>query len=255
MPKRFVVTIASGLALAILASWLADILKGDGAFGMDRNGWLDAGHLYVAGTLFAVVVALTLWLARILEGITLYQARADSVDVNADGLVLFVSVPSGGVPPAIAAGATLDSALEDPAVAAHNWSMLLRGLRPHLDTLRACVLVTTGGRNGSDEFSESAAELVRRFARSGTIVSAASGFQRLDHLGTELRLRAIYDELREQGCRRGRVVVDITGGNKTMTISGALSTLSTDAQFQYVDLDENGRYRPRIFDLRADAPR
>jgi hypothetical protein len=161
-----------------------------------------------------------------------------------------------------------------------NWQQLLRAVRPHLDSLESVWLVGSNGKAdglspevlaefappggfvkkpedlGSAAFLDDAAKLLRLYLKprvtlvrchldTGLVFEDVtllhSTFQRI---GAETRRRF--------GASAGEIVIDTTGGLKTVSIVGAVSTLNHEGMFQYVHTAAPNDVF--LFDQRIDLP-
>lgn len=142
------------------------------------------------------------------------------------------------------------------ALAGHNWQQILRGIGPHAEVVERVYLI---GSDKTPRFSasfaeiENAGKLIRPYLPrlcSVGHVGRAVNFEQLDDL-----LAAIgeaVDALCAPGLTRRQITVDVTGGQKTTSIAGAVFTLNSRITFQYVQTDDP--YDVIEFDLEIEAP-
>jgi len=59
------------------------------------------------------------------------------------------------------------------------------------------------------------------------------------------------DVFKEQGIAEREIIIDITGGQKTVSIAGAVVTLNKNVTFQYVQTipDESGKHKILAYDV------
>ncbi len=187
-----------------------------------------------------------------LSAYALFHKRADFQAVRTlsqrparphQGLVLLLSPPSlpleddgpgfrvGGV---ALTGTDLDADVEALSAVRWSWQQLLRALRPHRDSLRHVYLIGSGGHRGSFAHLPDAERLVRAYLPGAAVHRVACAVD-FEHLG-ELQecVAAAVSLLLEKGLRKEEVMIDVTGGQKTASIAGAVITLNSNVTFQYV---------------------
>jgi hypothetical protein len=115
------------------------------------------------------------------------------------------------------------------------WQQILRGLATHLHKVRAVYLMGSPGEHGSHGQTDLAASVIAHFAPGVRVISGpAVDFENVQELLYAI-FTAIHRLRSECGLSDKDVIVDVTGGQKTTSIAGALITLnSSDITFQYV---------------------
>lgn len=161
-----------------------------------------------------------------------------------------------------------------------NWQHMLRAVRPHIDTLESVWLIGSNGSAddqtaedldelfppgtckvrpedlGSHAFLGDAQRLLQPYLGQKAKVLTCRSSRPLDFENVEgLRdaVRAIVMEARAQfDAHDHEILVDATGGMKTTSVVGAVSTLNNESLFQYVAT--RAPHDVYLFDLRVDLP-
>jgi hypothetical protein len=60
--------------------------------------------------------------------------------------------------------------------------------------------------------------------------------------------------MRKRGFESSRIAIDVTGGQKTASIAGAVLTLNRSTVVQYVQTEAREEIEAYIYDLRLDSP-
>lgn len=136
-----------------------------------------------------------------------------------------------------------------------NWQQLMRGILPHVSTLQVVYLLGSDGPgSGSFQYLDYAEELIKQYLpevsvkRFGRPVDFEGDFEGLvDCLG-----QCIQEIQRECGICEKDIVIDITGGQKTASIAGAMVTLNTRVTFQYVSTTDPSKVR--AYDVTVESP-
>jgi hypothetical protein len=161
-----------------------------------------------------------------------------------------------------------------------NWQQMLRSIKPHLETLDSIWLIGSNGDGDNmsqDELNEKAppGTLVRGIEHLGSkaFLREAQAFIKpylagktqvvlcepdsgaLDFTDTVPLQAALRGIIREIGADEREIAIDATGGMKTASIVGAVSTLNNECLFQYVDTRvKGGTAQVHVFDKRIDGP-
>ncbi|HEX7241942.1 MAG TPA: hypothetical protein VF263_16790, partial [Longimicrobiaceae bacterium] len=201
--------------------------------------------------------------AFVLSACALFHKRGDFQAVRTlsqqpahgrSGLVLLLSPPNirleqqadGGfrVGPAVLGGTDLLADIEALGAVRWSWQQFLRALRPHQETLKHVYLIGSrdipgppGGPDSPGSYASlaDAERLIRAYVPPGAVihrVRCAVDFQSLREL--QECVAGAVSLLLAQGLRKEDVLVDVTGGQKTASIAGALITLNSNVTFQYV---------------------
>ncbi|MBU0567264.1 hypothetical protein KJ693_06480 [bacterium] len=117
-----------------------------------------------------------------------------------------------------------------------NWQQLLRGLTPHKEDLQTVYLIGSkdGQIPGSWHDLDNVENLIKRYFSEAEIKKLDSpvDFEDFDEIMTAV-IKAI-SWTKEKGISDKDIVVDITGGQKTASIAGAVVTMNKKVTFQYV---------------------
>jgi hypothetical protein len=121
-----------------------------------------------------------------------------------------------------------------------NWQQLLRGLRLHRSDLKHVFLIgskdDSRGRPGSQNSIQQAIKLLKWYFPdvivTGTETATAVDFE--DFRVLTRFMNGVIALYKGKGYREDDIVVDVTGGQKTASIAGAIVTLNSGVQFQYV---------------------
>lgn len=124
-----------------------------------------------------------------------------------------------------------------------SWQQMLRAIEAHPHVERIYLIGSQGGSQGdsaasSCEHAALAGELIRTYRPSVSIDIRPRPGQGVDFEDMSALLDeidSILDHAGQQGYEESDVMIDITGGQKTASIAGALATLHRSAlEFQYV---------------------
>lgn len=136
------------------------------------------------------------------------------------------------------------------------WQQMLRGLLPHGkdDTLKHIYLIgssDTKTRQGSFSSLYLAKNLIQHYFPTAKVESHPSAvhFENFDALADTLSvaLKKLKKHFREK-----EITVDVTGGQKTTSIAGAVVTFKSGVTFQYVQTDEP--YEVIKYDVVIESP-
>ncbi|UBQ05142.1 hypothetical protein LCC91_11430 [Tepidimonas taiwanensis] len=146
-----------------------------------------------------------------------------------------------------------------------SWQQLARGILPHLDKLECVVLLPSSNPSGSlppsCEQVDLAIEIFTHLIRNQTGESRAITIETMPPANFE-DFRAIMDQLegairlcKHKGFALSDMVIDVTGGQKTTSIAGALTTLDKrELDLQYVPPGDKGNMRPKVKGYRVSTP-
>lgn len=242
--------ICAALLTILTASWTADGLKGEALFSEWFPILRDYRHIVTSLTILLFILSF-LWLYRnrqaFLSVTTLSRQRCKPHA----SLILLLSPPNlqpegnhytfpttindrhGNI--AALQGNSLRNDIEElNKIRYWNWQQILRGLQPHESKLKHIYLVGSGDSKGSFAFLDNAEILIRQYFNEATIHKAdiPVDFEEFDEL-VDFLDKAI-EKLRGFGMKEKDIVIDVTGGFKTASISGAAITLNRRVTFQYV---------------------
>ena len=160
-----------------------------------------------------------------------------------------------------------------------NWQQLLRAIQPHVDHLESVWIFGSSAKGptlhgpaldeaapkgeriafskqeelGSSCFIHEAAKLLRPYLRERVKIhtAASRGLPLYFHdvRGLQDAIRAIAAEIDDDS---HHILIDATGGMKTTSIVGALSTMNHEGMFQYVSTSEP--YEVFVVDQRIELP-
>lgn len=119
-----------------------------------------------------------------------------------------------------------------------NWLQMLRALRPHKEKLKLIYLIGSSGRNGSFEQLDMVEKFFSRYFPNVIIKRYNNGLDFEDIEEMIDTLRNLIRTLKKEGNDEKDIIIDITGGQKTASIAGAVATLNSNIKFQYVQTRE-----------------
>jgi hypothetical protein len=128
-----------------------------------------------------------------------------------------------------------------------NWQQLLRGISIHLndDTLKCVYIIGSSGKKtskGSYNQIDYAKELIGYFLKDKDNIVAYQkpvDFEDLNELNRTIN--SVAKELLARGYSEEDIIIDVTGGQKTTSIAGAMITLSSNITFQYVQTGDDNK--------------
>ena len=271
--------IAAGLTLEVLAAGVDHAVER-----LIDGQCIEAGNWWFIGICLVLVILLSLliWLGQHVFRSLRVRYWIDSEMLPKPYLVIFVSrqklmknlsdIPENG--PMQIPGATLNrkDLLGDAALIADTqkpqwpWEMVLRGIAPHMQSLRRIYLVGSRdsqdpGGEGTGTFAQS--EMLRRFlapylaaaGMAATPSGAASvivpwkepvDFESFEDVHETLE--CIRNELTEELAEEAGLCVDITGGQKPTSAAAGLFTVNKDVVVQYVQT--NHPKKAQMYDVR-----
>jgi hypothetical protein len=257
-------------ATVVLASWVADGIKGEALFAE----WHPAAAEHRGAVLLVVVLAFlgsALWLYRE-RGAFLGVRTLTQRDVDPHAAIVLPISPAripvrfeGGVPsvgdlqlPTHSIHAAI-RALNELEVGGRPvqwpWQQMLRGLAPHARTLRAVCLIGSAGEKGSHLALEDARRLIAAFLpRVRFLEAEVVDFEEVSQLTR--CFAAVVRQLKEDGFREEEIVVDVTAGRKPTSIAGAVVTFNSHVTFQYVQSESSRPGEPLhvwAYDLKLES--
>lgn len=140
------------------------------------------------------------------------------------------------------------------------WQQILRAIRPHLSKLERIWILGSPDAVGSPGSAGEMEECIRWLESYAEIRCQIRGgpdghvvdFENYELLESKLR-QVIQEEKEFPGSNDDRrIVIDITGGQKTTSVAAAAITLNSDVVFQYVQT--NVPKKPIIYDITYDNP-
>lgn len=240
-------------AVVVTGGWLGEAIQGRRMF----EGW----HLpvsvpqHLSIPIFAALfLASLVWLYQVRHKLLGHRTLAQGPAEPHRALIAFLSPPSlplawdgadGSSIPTLK-GMPLPSKLAEAIEATDqgklgirwNWQQFLRSLRRHRETLESVYLI---GSTQSWPFLEDAEKLLHHVLPRNVRVfhpEEAVNFEDVRQLMGEIKsavrkLRSEDDSLSDRD-----VVIDVTGGQKSTSVAGAVVTLNSDLKFQYVQTNE-----------------
>ena len=130
-----------------------------------------------------------------------------------------------------------------------NWQMPVEAIKYHLPELKNLFVILSGkSKNQFNEFQH----LVKRLFSGQEINIIPVGLDReIDFENIEdlnRILEEVYQLARDKYKAKDRdIIIDITGGQKLVSIIGAMQTLTHDREFQYISTTD---YTVKSFDIR-----
>ena len=136
-----------------------------------------------------------------------------------------------------------------------NWQQLLRGLTPHQSSLKYAYLIGSKDSErmkGSFGFLDYAETLIKKYCPSVRIFKAEApvNFEDLKEL-TKFIYGSVH-QIKELKISEEDIIIDVTGGQKTTSIAGAVVTLNSQVTFQYVQTNEP--YNVVAYDVVIQSP-
>ena len=240
----------------ITSSWLADGIKGEALF----SEWfppLAKWRFYItigSGVLFVISV---LWLynfrkvflaVRTLEQLNVCKPHAclilllSTPNLKPDSFHFPVTIKDKNGDKVTLEGTSLEDDIHRLDTIRWNWQQLLRGILPHKDTLEYVYLVgsqQSGTMEGSHGYIDFASGLIRRYCPSTVVLKEENpvNFEDLKELSRAI-LKALKDFKNQYGKDEDDIIIDVTSGQKTTSIAGAVVTLNSQITFQYVQTNE-----------------
>jgi len=154
---------------------------------------------------------------------------------------------------------------EKPKGLRWNWQQLMRSLLPHQQTLQIIYLLGSPdiiGKiktiEGSHKHLNLAEELIKQYLKGDIKIKQypAVSFEDFDNLIISIN-RCIEEIKSKDKIKEKDILIEITGGQKTASIAGAMATLNTRVTFQYVDTNpdpDTGEYKIWAYDVAIESP-
>jgi len=221
----------------------------------------------------ALVPPWVLWPARSATHMIVLYSTPSIVPAVAEDVVTFHG--KTGDPVMLNRGMTIRAAIDALGPPRPNWQHLLRGLEPHVDTLKSVTLIGSKprssetslrkaspgvlespehGSHGSMLYADECVALLKLFLPCAKVQihSVAADFEDVEQLFSLLleEIRVIH-----QHNDHADIVIETTGAMKSTSIAGAVATvnpLGAKTMFQYVGTNEP--YTVFLHDLRLEGP-
>jgi len=237
--------IFAAIITIISSGWATDAIKGDVLFGLEDR------KVYVAVlvTLLFFIAFLWLYLKRLdfLSVRTLLQEEV----VPHKAIVILLSPSEPRLPVKIVDGfkfmddktlkvdlsgkpRNIEEDIDNLNKIRWNWQQILRGLVPHMSSLRHIYLIGSKGIDGSFKDLNKAKDFIGKYFENIKIIKhdRAVDFENFDMLVKTLEKAILL--LKKHGLSEKDIVIDVTGGQKTTSIAGAMITINSVVTFQYV---------------------
>ncbi len=131
----------------------------------------------------------------------------------------------------------ISEVMQDPhKIVGKRWEMPYLAIRHHLSNpgrLERLFVITSSGEKGTTGLFPSFQKFVKQVFPGGKFEIEELPRGGIDFEDIEGVFKLIED-FYKRGFKEGDILVDITGGQKTNSIAGALVTLSTGRRFQYI---------------------
>lgn len=119
-----------------------------------------------------------------------------------------------------------------------SWEIPLIVIRHHAPTLEYLYVITSSGNKGTTYQMELFTKTVNAlFPKVKVIELVKGGVDFEDVKAVFQAVERFYTEVSAKGIKQENALVDITGGQKTTSVAGAIATLATGRRFQYVSTE------------------
>ena len=264
---------------ALLSAWTADALKGAPPF-LD---WLSPEarslsvqtKVFVALVLLALLCATVYWLYRIRR---VWRLPPRVLEERPGGVPRKVLVIGLSPPPARVKGFELGTttsivlhedapgellkihslALAKTDMAGHNWQQSLRAVDHHAkDKLELLIVVPSSGTGGSGHYTDQFRDWMEHYKANGGwkpfAIEVAPAVNYESFADLQDAYMAAIRLAEKEGFGESDVVIDVTAGQKTTSIAAAMVTLTTDANFQYIQT--GAPFGPITYSILSEGPR
>ena len=114
----------------------------------------------------------------------------------------------------------------------------MRGLKPHHEILKYVYLVgseKSGKIESSSKFLNNAETLIKQYCKKAQIFKEENKSVNFEDLKEVTKaIDKAIQKFKDSGMNEKDMIIDVTGGQKTTSIAGALVTLNSQVTFQYV---------------------
>ena len=260
-----------GITLLILSiltgSWVADGLKGESLF-IEWFPVLEEWKLLITGIIFVLFIFSVLGLYHYRKEFLGFRTLEQVQTKPHTCLILLFSYPNI-VPQSFSFPLKIKDrhgnevelqgeSLEDDINALNkinywNWQQILRGLRPHKTLLKYVYLIGSSGEKSSYKYIDDVEKLIKQYVKDITVLKAkkAVDFEDLEKL-IEIISKAIRELKEKYGLEDRDIIVDVTGGQKTTSIAGAVVTFNSNITFQYVQTGK--KHDVLAYDVDIESP-
>lgn len=210
---------------------------------------------------FPVLLAWTWWKVRHARDFVLPLVMQGKIKAKAHALILFLS-PCGKDDKCVIQRWPDDLSHDSPISErlkelTGSWRMPLQAVSSHMgeNGLRQVAVICSGNESGTWKEYPEFEKLVHRLAGSEVVVFDASKELLNKNEGVDFEDAEALNDLVNRCFRYfyqknyadDTILVDVTGGTKVATISGAIVALAEGRRFQYVSPNRN--YEPIIYDI------
>lgn len=142
-----------------------------------------------------------------------------------------------------------------------SWQQMLRCIEPHKDRLKHVYLIGSPSSAGDEKKgsynSLCAAEfLIKHYVENIKVHKHPLPIDFEDFDGLKTAFNKAIELFKEEGIPEKDIIIDITGGQKPVSIAGAIATLDKNVTFQYVQTtsDKTGKYKVWAYDVIVQPP-
>jgi hypothetical protein len=138
-----------------------------------------------------------------------------------------------------------------------NWQQLLRALSPHAKSLKVIYILGSPEPNGSYKWLKEAKDIINSYIINANIEIYENPIEFEDFENLLESINDCIENLRKKGIKDKDILIDITGGQKTASVVGAIATLGARVTFQYVETTPDpltGKYRIWAYDVAVQSP-
>ncbi|MGQ9569600.1 MAG: hypothetical protein ACUVUQ_01920 [Thermodesulfovibrionales bacterium] len=116
-----------------------------------------------------------------------------------------------------------------------EWEMPVKAIGHHSPKLKRLYVLTSNGPDGTHHLMGLFKGTINHLFPSLEVIELRSGGIDFENVGEVFdSIEELYEKASEDGIKKEDIMVDITGGQKTNSIAGAIATLSVGRKFQYV---------------------
>ncbi|MDD2919539.1 hypothetical protein [Rhodoferax sp.] len=261
--SRALRTLPPAILFVLLGTWTADAIKGVPPF----FDWFSATPAPLA---MKALIAVALFISMCAAAFWLYTTRSawgepprvlkqTTGGVPRKVLVVTLSTPPeqvkgfdlGGGKSIVLYENAADNLMPIPTPAAakadmkrHNWQQALRAVDHHAKDLELLIMVPSSGAGGSAQKTKQFIQWMEHYQNStdwarpaGTkpfLIREVEAVDFEDFKGLQHAYTQAIELAKAEHYVESDVVIDVTGGQKTTSIAGAMVTLTSDADFQYI---------------------
>lgn len=213
--------------LFLISNWfpdgIADLLKGE-----CREG----SYKVIVSVSILLFIGYKLQKALKYEGEI--EVRCDSPSPN-EVLAIFLSPLVRKFKSADVAEALQKDSLLEKLFEGSEWEMPMVAIRHHLPRLKFLYVFTSPGESGTSMLMPLFKKTIERLFPSLEVIELKMGGIDFEDVKEVFNaIKEFYKNVKQKGFTEEHTIVDITGGQKTNSIAGAIATLAKDRKFQYV---------------------